>query len=287
MAATAITFNSTKFEKKLDVFAKKQLPFVAARTLEKLAIEARRHAIKNMYSRFTYVSDRTAKSIVSKPAIDFTFGEQRGSVIFNLKKNQVIELFHRDDASKGNAPADYLRPIAGGNSGVVFRTRFQRRLQAKGFIVGGQYVMPVHGSPAAELGPTGRIKAAQYTKALWGIKAMEEIRSSSNYGKRGYKSLGTYKAVPTDVSSRSRKEAQRIRALVNPPTGKRIPGWLNSLPSAGIYKVGSQGLTQVFKTLDRMPRVPYKYKFRQIVFNAVSKNAERIFDNELNRVLKE
>ena len=148
-------------------------------------------------------------------------------------------------------------------------------------------MMPLHASPAAELGPTGRIKAAQYTKALWGIKAMEEIRGSSNYGKRGYKSLGTYKFVPTDVSSRSRKEAQRIRALVNPPTGKRIPGWLNSLPSAGIYKVGSQGLTQVFKTLDRMPRVPYKYKFRQIVFNAVNKNAERIFDNELNRVLKE
>ena len=281
MAATAITFNSTKFEKKLDVFAKKQLPFVAARTLEKLAIEARRHAIKNMYARFTYVSDRTAKSIVSNPAIG------RGSSIFKLKRNQEIELYHRDDASKGNAPADYLRPIAGGNSGVVFRTRFQRRLQAKGVIVGGQYMMPVHKSPAAELGPTGRIKAAQYTKALWGIKAMEEIRASSNYGKRGYKSLGTYKAVPTDVSSRSRKEAQRIRALVNPPTGKRIPGWLNSLPAAGIYKVTSRGLPLVFKTLDRMPRVPYKYKFRQIVFNAVNKNAERIFDNELNRVLKE
>ena len=277
MAATAITFNSTKFEKKLDVFAKKQLPFVAARTLEKLAIEARRHAIKNMYARFTYVSDRTAKSIVSNPAIG------RGSSIFKLKRNQEIELYHRDDASKGNAPADYLRPIAGGNSGVVFRTRFQRRLQAKGVIVGGQYMMPVHKSPAAELGPTGRIKAAQYTKALWGIKAMEEIRASSNYGKRGYKSFGTYKAVPTDVSSRSRKEAQRIRAL-NKGSGK---AWKNSLPAAGIYKVTSKGLVQVFKTLDRMPRVPYKYKFRQIVFNAVNKNAERIFDNELNRVLKE
>ena len=277
MAATAITFNSTKFEKKLDVFAKKQLPFVAARTLEKLAIEARRHAIKNMYARFTYVSDRTAKSIVSKPPIG------RGSSIFKLKRNQEIELYHRDDASKGNAPADYLRPIAGGNGQVVFRTRFQRRLQAKGFIAGGQYMMPLHASPAAELGPTGRIKAAQYTKALWGIKAMEEIRGSSNYGKRGYKSLGTYKFVPSDVASKFPLEAQKIRAL-NKGTGK---SWKKSLPAAGIYKVGSQGLTQVFKTLDRMPRVPYKYKFRQIVFNAVNKNAERIFDNELNRVLKE
>ncbi len=286
MAATAITFNSTKFEKKLDVFAKKQLPFVAARTLEKLAIEARRHAVKNMYARFTYVSDRTAKSIVSKPAIDFTFGKQRGSVIFNLKKNQVIELYHRDDASKGNPPSEYLRPIAGGNSGVVYRTLFQKRLQRNGVIGAGQYMMPWHASPAAELGPTGRIRPAQYVKALWGVKAMEDIRSSSNYGKRGYKSLGTYKVVPADIKN-DRKAANRWRQMVNPPTGKRIPGWLNSLPKPGIHKVVPSGLTQVFKTLDRMPRVPYKYKFRQIVFNAVNKNAERIFDNELNRVLKE
>tara|TARA_B100000965_G_scaffold97739_1_gene79912 strand:- start:1373 stop:2230 length:858 start_codon:yes stop_codon:yes gene_type:complete len=285
MAATAITFNSTKFEKKLDVFAKKQLPFVAARTLEKLAIEARRHAVKNMYARFTYVGDRTAKSIVSKPAIDFTYGKQRGSVIFNLKKNQVIELYHRDDRDKGNAPSDYLRPIAGGNSGVVFRTKFQTRLQGKGVIGAGQYMMPVHGSPAAELGPTGRIKPAQYVKALWGIKAMEDVRlsGSGKYAKKGYKSLNTYRWVPTDVSLRSLEYAQKLRAL-NKGSGK---AWKNSLPAAGIYKVTSQGLVQVFKTLDRMPRVPYKYKFRQIVFNAVNKNAERIFDNELNRVLKE
>ena len=279
MAATAITFNSTKFEKKLDVFAKKQLPFVAARTLEKLAIEARRHAIKNMYSRFTYVSDFTAKSIVSNPPIG------RGSSIFKLKRNQEIELFHRDEAAKGNPPSRYLKPIAGGNGQVVYKTRFQKRLEGKGIIGSGQYMMPVHGSPAAELGPTGRIKASQYTKALWGIKAMEDIRlsGSGNYAKRGYRSLNTYRWVPTDVSSRAPEYAQKLRSL-NRGSGK---SWKNSLPAAGIYKVTSQGLVQVFKTLDRMPRVPYKYKFRQIVFNAVNKNAERIFDNELNRVLKE
>ena len=46
--------------------------------------------------------------------------------------NLESRIYIRDEAFKGNAPADYLSPqIAGGS---VWRTRFQRRLVARGFL---------------------------------------------------------------------------------------------------------------------------------------------------------
>ena len=136
-------------------------------------------------------------------------------------KYDTIEsrVYIRDDAPKGNAPADYLKPQITG--GPVYRTRFQRRLERKGFIgsFSGKYMAP-------NIVGRGRLPKGEYTRALWGIRAMEDIRVQGPMNtKRGYKTSGDYVWVPRNLTGIPGAEghAQRIRGLNKGDRGKIPP----------------------------------------------------------------
>jgi len=259
MAITAsIKFEPGQMIGRLTELEKILLPTVTRNALHKSVFEASRDLSMWAGGTFDSVVPFTLKS--------FLYGKP-----VEMGDSLNAKVFIRPDAPKGNAPARYLAPQIGG--GYVYKTRFQKRLEARGFIGGmqDQYMMPV-------LRGGNRPARSEYQKALWGIKAFEDFRMPSNKG-RGYKSLGSYIWVPPNVAFQSLEHANKIRGLNKSGVGTSAPG---SLPKAGIYKVLKSRLVQKFISLDDTPRVSKKFNFERIAKESVEKN----FITELQRNLK-
>ena len=155
---------------------------------------------------------------------------------------------------------------------LAYRTRFQRRLERKG-ILGGE--MDKYMMPALQSTNRSHLKKGEYTRALWGIRAMEDIRVQGSMNtKRGYKTSGKYIWVPPNLSGLvgAESHASLVRSLNK---GK--------LPKAGIYKVLKSGLRQKFISLDYIPKTPKgKFDFLAIAEDTVGD----IFEAELIKNLK-
>ena len=257
MATTQITFNPEELIGKIDALEKVLLPKAATNALHKAVFETSRELSARAGKTFTSTVPFTLKS--------FLYGKP-------IRTAETIEasVFIRDDAPKGNAPADYLSPQLTG--GPVYRTRFQKRLERKG-ILGGemdQYMMPALG----QLGARSKLPKGEYTRALWGIRAMEDVRVQGSMNtRRGYKTSGQYTWVPPNLSNLVGAEghAGYIRGLNK---GK--------IPKAGIYKVLKSGLRQKFISLDYTPTVRRKFDFLAIAEDTVGD----VFETELIKNLK-
>ena len=232
----SVEFNGTQLVRDLDVFAKVQLPFAAAVTVNRLATQVRQDLRHEMLDSFTYVSAFTSNSPMQRH--------------FATKADPWTEVFLRDEATKGQSPAQYLLPQIKG--GMVLQTRFQNRLKSELDGYNGRYMLPDVKSPGAKLNALGRIQASQYVEALYGIKAMESVRASMKPGK--YRTEGSYVYVPLvmDIEDETRRKAtaQRLRAL-----GK------GRIPKPGIYRMMGDTPVQVFKQLDRVPTVEKRFDF--------------------------
>tara|TARA_R100000664_G_scaffold644_1_gene1930 strand:+ start:144 stop:1007 length:864 start_codon:yes stop_codon:yes gene_type:complete len=286
MAAT-VEFNGKKIEDKLSLLVQSDLPWITTKTLSgkgSLASQIRDDLRKEMVATFKNPVPWTLNSLGIKSS---------------TKKDLEAWVFHKDrfghidkssirkgggGAIKGNAAADYLRPQVLG--GPVFRTRFQQRLLARGFLgqSQGQYMIPGHlqvvtGNRAVRSG-TKKLPPGEYQRALWGIRANEDLRLSGKYGKKNYRTAGSYEWVPKDLdamadwSDELAAKATKIRHF-----NKGV------LPSPGIYKVQKSGLKQVFAMLDNVPVVAKKYQFRQAAQRSFDQNYERIFREKVKEVL--
>ena len=273
MAQASISFNGNKINQKLDLIVRVQLPWIATKTLQKLAQGVKEDLRQEMQTKFKNPNSWTLNSIGITPS---------------NKTKLITEIFHKDvltGARKGGNPAAfYLRPQVLG--GEVYKTKFQQRLIRKGFMEADNYMKPTAGY--------GRGKS-EYQKALWGISAMEELRSA-NFAKPNpdYKTKGTYVHVPRNLIEAARSEPKgtkggmrsytaNVRALNN-PKGKKM-AWNQSLPPAGIYKVQASGLKQVFKQLDTTPNVRAIYKFRDTGERSVKSNFQQFFDQTVKEVI--
>jgi len=254
MAADSITFDATALVKGLDVFAKVQLPYLAAVTVNRTAEAVKKALRSEMYDSFTYVSRFTANSL-----------EQTH---FATKAQPWTEVGIKEYAGKGNAAAKYLAPQITG--GLVFQTRFQWRLKSKVDGYNGRYMLPLHNSPAAELGETGRIRASQYVKALYGIKAMEDIRANATTDK--YRTSGDYVYVPYVGANKTQQKY--FRAL-----GK------GRIPNPGIHRIKATNLVQLFKQLDQVPMVEKRYDFVYTAELATTNNVQKIFNAEFLKTI--
>ena len=212
--------------------------------------------------------DRVKPPGIFKQANRFTLNSflyDRPSAFSDHLKSRI---YIRDDAPKGNAPADYLSPqIVGGNA---YRTRFQRRLERKGFLGGAQdaYMMPALKS----INRSGLAKG-EYTRALWAISAMNDLRGNYDYEARAYKSQGKYVWVPPNLSEQVGAEAHA--RLVRSLNKGRIP-------KAGIYKVLKSGLKQRFISLPYIPQNAPKFNFTDIAADSV----RNVFSEELIKNLR-
>lgn len=241
----SVEFNGQQIVNDLDLATRVQLPFLAAVTVNRLASQVRKDLQREILDSFTYVSSFT-----------YTSPKQRH---FASKAEPWTEVYLRDEASKGQSPAQYLLPQITG--GMVLRTRFQNRLARELEGYNGRYMIPLADSPAAELNQLGRIRAQQYVSALYGIKAMETVRASN---RASYRTLGTYMYVPF------KPDKEKARVIRGMNKGR--------LPGPGIYKVENNSITQVFKQLSRVPTVQKRFDFSYAAQLSIEQNFQRIFD---------
>lgn len=237
MARGSIEVDADRLVRRMDVFTKVQMPFMTSLALNRTATDVRDSLRQSMRSTFTYLTPYTQNSVFIR---------------VSSKQKLYTDIGIKEFGSKGNAAAEYLKPQVYG--GQVYRTRFQRRLQRNLGMSG--YMLPLHGSEAAQLNPSGRITAGQYTAALYGIKAMEDIRGSGRYGKFDYKTLGSYVYVRPGqtVFNKDRRLAP------------------------GIYRVQGNSLSMLFKELRRPPTVPGQWKFFDIAQSSASESLQKRFD---------
>ena len=281
--AASISFNGKDLIHKIDILQQRQLPFIASLTLNgrnrkdvSLASEVQHDLIDHMESTFEDVGRETSKFIVRR---------SKASVI-RAKGSDFTQIKHKDEAPKGTPPSEYLLPQIIG--GPVKRTRFQKSLAERtGKMPRTHFMMPLYGNGA---GYWGRLPKGEYSRALWGIRAMEQFRGTDKFiGKTNYRTADSYIHVPFGIGKSgqfdtkgAKKQADFIRHL-NKKSGE---SFTRSLPPAGIYKVNRGGLKPVFKQLERLPIYKLNhYKFRQTSKNAVSKNYERIFRMKVKEVL--
>lgn len=246
MARGAIEVDANRLVRRMDVFTKVQMPFMTSLALNRTATDVRTALRESMRSTFTYLTPYTQQSVFIR---------------VSSKQKLYTDIGIKEFGVKGNAAADYLKPQVYG--GQVYRTRFQRRLQRNMGMSG--YMLPLHDSDAAQTGSTGRIIAGQYTAALYGIKAMEDVRGSGSYGKFDYKTLGSYVYVRPGA-----KVFNKDRRL-----------------APGIYRVQGTNLSMVFKELRRTPNVAPKWKFFDIAESnarsALSKRFDEVFRDVMGR----
>lgn len=251
----SIEFNGVPLARELDVFAQVQLPFLAAVTVNRVAAVVRKDLQREIYDSFDFVSKFTADS-----------PKQRH---FATKTEPYTEVYLRDEATKGQSPAQYLLPQIKG--GLPLETRFQRRLKAELDGYNGRWMVPIPSSPGAKLNEIGKIKASQYVEALFGIKAMESLRASTKPGK--YRTEGSYVYVP--FVGANKELAKQMRAL-----GK------GRIPKPGIYRMSGDDIVPIFKQLERIPTVQKRFDFQFAAKDSLNKNINIIFEKVLNEFVK-
>lgn len=261
--AASVTFNGNAIAKELDLLTQVQLPFLASVTVNRLATQVRADLKHEMQDSFKRVSKFTLNSVRQNH--------------FATKAEPWTEVFHLQKATKGNAAADYLKPQITG--GMVFRTRFQLRLNSQLSGYNGRYMLPLETSPAAKKNSQGRVRASQYVEALYGVKAMDDIiaRAEKAGDSRGQRANrlgdGKYLYVPFGPND---EKAKAIRALNK-----------GRLPSPGIYRVyRGNSIVQLFKQLENVPTVQKSYDFRYAAELSVSKNVNRIFNEAVAQYVK-
>jgi hypothetical protein len=259
--AEPIRFNANALVKNLDLFAEVQLPYVASLALNRSLTPIVRAQQAEMRDSF-------------RAPVPFTLNSVRTKA--STKQNLTAEVWISYDGQKGNAPEDYLLPTITG--GRVYVTRFNRRLARNGIMPSSAYMIPINDSPAASLGPNGRIRASQYVQALYGIQAMNDIiaRDFSTLAQKGkkpknYRTAGSYLDVP--FTNGNLELQAKYRAL-----GR------GRIPAPGIYKVGrGDSLTQVFRQLQQPPSVQKWFDF----VYSVQVAAQREFTAAFSQTFKE
>ena len=271
--AASVEFNGQKITDKLDLLVQVQLPWIATLTLngkrgkdQSLANQVQEDLRAHQKNTFKNIGRETTKFIVFK----------------STKQNLETTVKHKDEAPKGTPPSEYLRPQIVG--GPVKRQRFQKALaERSGLMKRTEFMMPIKNDQPA----FGKIKRGEYTRALWGIRVMEQFRGTDRFvGKRNYRTAGTYVYVDRGLGKwaqfdkAQRPKANMIRAL-NEKGGNGF-----SLPGPGIYKVKSNGLEKRWSQLKSIPDAKANhYKFRATATQSVAKNFERIFRQKVKEVI--
>ncbi len=141
--------------------------------------------------------DRASSTFISK--VPFTLN----SFLYDrpvATTNQIeSRIYIRDEAPKGNAPADYLLPQIEG--GPIFRTRFQRILQ--------RIPDPDPGSGMG-LGGLGPINAPNEVMIPTGSSLLSKQTGARRTGAGGGMSRGQYSQILTDLTDSSSADFDQI-----------------------------------------------------------------------------
>ena len=279
--AASVEFNGQKITDKLDLLVQVELPWIASLTLS--GKRKGDTSLINQVEKDLLVHQKNTFSNITSITTRFKIEGSKAKTIKSTGSSFAsIRHYSDEEISKGTPPSEYLKPQIVG--GPVKRQRFQRALaERSGLMKRTEFMMPIKNDQPA----FGKIKGGEYTRALWGIRVMEQFRGTDRFvGKRNYRTAGTYVYVDRGLAQWAefdpsvRPKANMIKAL-NEKGGNGF-----RLPAAGIYKVKPNGLEKRWAQLPSIPQAKANhYRFRATATESVAKNFERIFRQKVKEVL--
>lgn len=250
--ASKVIYNFDNIQKTLSFYEQSQMKFAAQVSLTNFGKDLQKRIIPKMYQlKFNNPVRFTLNS---------TFKKQSGL---------EMEVGVKDETAmkkKGNPAANYLFPVIGRGSNLVYETLFSQHLVRGNYMENGQYPYAVLGNRFIKRkASNGRVTNTVYQNTLIG--------------------LGKTKDKELKRKDRGNAKIQDSRVIAfKKDTGKY---------KAGIYRQMTKGRgkkTSVFLAplfmYDDLPTVPKRFFFDDLVIDSFRKTYPEIFRKELNRLTK-
>jgi len=210
-----IEFNPEKIVGKLSELGRVQLPIAASIALNQTAFKIREELQNEARNKF-------------KDPVPFTLNA------FLYKKatpdNLEAVVFIRDDAPKGNAPADYLAPHIYG--GLAYRTRFQKSMSrtpdpAKSATGGpilapNRILVPTQSPRGVSFNSRGRMSAGQYTQINSYIQNTDSTRTATT-GRKTARAAGVRYFYMNQAMVDERRNLRNRKPGIFMVRGGRLP----------------------------------------------------------------
>ena len=250
--ASKVIYNFDNIQKTLSFYEQSQMKFAAQVSLTNFGRDLQKRIVPKMYKlKFNNPVKFTLNS---------TFKKQNGL---------QMEVGVKDESAmkkKGNPASNYLFPVIGRGSNLVYETLFSQHLIRGNYMENGQYPFAVIGNRFIKRkASNGRVTNTVYQNTLIG--------------------LGKTKDKELKRKDRGNAKIQDARVIAfKKDTGKY---------KAGIYRQMTKGRgkkTSVFLAplfiYDDLPTVPKRFFFDDLVIDSFRKTYPEIFRKELNRLTK-
>ena len=224
--------------------ADKQIAFA-----NRMAINAAANEIKTeLTAEMARVFENPTKYTINSVRIDYAGKKDPASGI----RKAEARLYIQDEAKRGNAPADFLRPqVEGGQRQLK---KFEARTRAIGLLPSGGFLVP---SRSAELDQHGNIPYATFKRILKDLEAPPSATKSS--GKR-------------------RKAPRAGHKYIIPRGHAKFQGiWLRDN--------ATQKITPVLVWKTSLKEYKKKFKFFDISHSILKSRFEKIFNEKLAHAL--
>ena len=210
-----IEFNPEKIVGKLSELGRVQLPIAASIALNQTAFKIREELQNEARNKF-------------KDPVPFTLNA------FLYKKatpdNLEAVVFIREDAPKGNAPADYLAPHI--YRGLAYRTRFQKSMSrtpdpAKSALGGpilapNRLLVPTQSPRGVSFNSRGRMTAGQYTQINSYIQNTDSTRTATT-GRKTARAAGVRYFYMNQAMVDERRNLRNRKPGIFMVRGGRLP----------------------------------------------------------------
>jgi len=270
----SVTHNIDKVVKRLDILQRRQLPFAAKQTVKEIGFQlAKKHLPAYMKAVFDNPVPLTTKSISYK-----------------VKSNFEVELSVRSDVGKGNAPANYLAPVAMSvEDDRAYLTKFSRFVERAGVNTERPYPVPVKENLAKNR--YGNVSQGEYSKVWSGLNSslMRSIKKSDlnpslRFGSQPRRLVGFNRN--NNFRYFSKNSAGQIYmggAIQAPPTKNSLFDRIGS----GIYRIkGKDNLQLLFTYAKSHPTVPKVFDYYGTVEKFVVNRADRFLERNIVRALR-
>ena len=254
--AIVIKYNPKEFIKEINKYEKKRLRFVSYRTIEFLG----QKVVQDVNKKYK-------KPFFKDPVpltLDSTFAK-------NYRNKAEVDIFPKDDKTLfTNTPRNYLYPVIGGGSSLVYQTRFVQWLQANNYMNKNQYPFANKANPKIKTtGANKRVIPSVYANVQRALRATDS--RSIKYNAQGDKIQDQRVfAMKTRFPKKAKKKSN-----------KYAPGiYRVSLQQGSTYKTFIQPLF----IYGKRPSVKAKpVTFFDIVKKSSDKNVGKIFIREFEK----
>ena len=186
------------------------------------------------------------------------------------KEKLEFNFFLKDEAPKGNAPAEYLAPQVYG--GQVMVTRFNKRLRRKGVIGDNQYVpywVTGQGKGSVRRNAAGRVSPGFLQEVSSSLAALDDASPNSKKNKKTGKQYFTMGLDEGGTRSYDFKPGNPYR------DSQKEDGY----EGPGIYfRRKNSDLALVFRVIDSVPTVAPKYQWNEARLKPI---AEKQFTSQV------